>query len=119
MDVTTLRELFRNLEGFRAVYEDEGVDVIFDPDGFEWCLHDLEYLYRQLPILSLRQRQAIELYLVQNKREDEVAILMGTLPSNPVGMYATTGLQRLITMIEDGRFPRFRSDEIYDLKATG
>lgn len=112
--VTVLRELFRNLQAFHAVFESDGIDTIIGPDGTEWCLWDLEYLHKQLPVLPPRQRQAIELCLVQNIKESEAAVMMGVSPTNPVAMYATSGLTKLIAMIEAGAFPRFRYVEFIE-----
>lgn len=102
----------RNLQAFRAVYETNGVDTIRDLDGEEWNIFDLDYLYRVgLPLLPLRQRQAIELCLVQNMKEVDAAAAMGVSTTNPVAMYATSGLGKLVTMIEAGALPHFRSDD--------
>lgn len=109
--VGVLRELFRNLQAFRAVFESDGVDTIIGPDGVAWCLHDIEYLHRQLPLLPPRQRQAIELFLIQNVRESDAAVMMGVSRTNPIGTYATAGLTKLVAMIEDGSLPRFRMDD--------
>lgn len=111
MDVSTLREMFRNLQGFRVLYESEGIDTIQAPDGTEWNLWDLEYLYRQTDRLPPRQRQAIHLCLIENRLEEDVARIMGVSPTNPVAKYATSGLEKLIAMIHQGVFPRFRADE--------
>jgi hypothetical protein len=109
LTVTVLRELFRNLQAFHAVYENDGIDTLIGPDGTEWNLWDLEYLYRHgLRELPLRQRQAIELCLIRNVKESEAAVMMGVSPTNPVAMYATSGLTKLIGLIESGFFPRFR-----------
>lgn len=111
LDVATLRALFRNLQAFRACYEDEGIDAIIDPDGIEWSIHDLEYLYEQLPLLPARQHQAIELCFVQNMKESEAATTMGVSYTNPVSIYANNGLTKLIMMIHAGRFDRFKPAE--------
>jgi hypothetical protein len=116
LDVTTerievgiLRELFRHLHAFRAAYEDDGVEELVDPRGTSWNLFDLEYLYREgLPLLPERMWQAIELFLVRNIKESAVAVTMGISPTNPVAMYATRGLEKLVLLIEDGELPRFR-----------
>jgi hypothetical protein len=63
------------------------------------------------PCLPDRQRQAIELFLILNKPEDEVALSMGLAPTNPIGMYATAGLTRLLRMIDEGMLPRFHDDD--------
>lgn len=111
LSVSLLRELFRNLQAFQSVFESDGIDILIGPDGTEWCLHDLEYLYQQLPVLPPRQRQAIELCLVRNIKESDAAVMMGVSPTNPVSMYASSGLAKLIGMIRDGYFPRFRVED--------
>ena len=105
IEVGILRELFRHLHHFRALYESEGVEELCSPDGLVINLWDLERLYETLSQLPKRQHQAIELCLVQNYREWEAAEIMGVSRSNPVSMYATSGLQRLVEMIDRGELP--------------
>lgn len=62
------------------------------------------------PCLPLRQQQAIELFLVLNLPEAEAAVRMGLAPTNPVGMYATSGLTRLLKLMDEGYLPRFADD---------
>lgn len=108
--VAVLRELFRNLQAFRSLYESDGVDIITDPKGQTWSLWDLEYLIREgLPLLPVRQRQAILLCLVKNWREIDAAEAMGVSPTNPVSMYASSGIQKLLEMMDEGTLPRFKS----------
>lgn len=110
LTVDTLREILRNMQGFRALREDHGIDTIPCPDGEPVSIWDLEYLLDEgLPLLPTRQREAILLCLVQNYRERDAAVLMGVSVTNPVAMYASEGLKKLLAMIEDGRLPRFRS----------
>ncbi len=107
LDVQTLRELFRQLQAWHSIYESDQVDVITGPEGEQYCLWDLDYLYGQLHRLPRRQREAIELYLVQNMREADAAVAMGVSATNPIGIYATVGLGKIIDMIEAGELPRF------------
>jgi hypothetical protein len=103
--IQVLRNLFRHLHAFRALYETDGVSEITDPDGVRWSLWDLEELYRvavKTTMLPFRQRQAIELFLVLNLSEDTVATLMSIRASNPIGMYATSGLTRLLQEMDAG-----------------
>lgn len=103
--VQTLRQLFRHLHAFRAIYETDNVAEIRDPDGITWSLWDLEELYKiavKTDLLPMRQRQAIELFLVLNLPEDRVAELMGIKRSNPCGMYASSGLVRLLKEMDAG-----------------
>jgi len=103
--VETLRSFFRNLYAFRAVYETDGVSEITDPDGVTWSLWDLEELYRvavHTDLLPKRARQAIELFLVLNMKEADVAEQMNIKASNPIGMYATSGIVKLLAEIDRG-----------------
>jgi hypothetical protein len=108
LSVGVLRELFRNLQAWKSLFESEGIDVLCGPDGQEWCLWDVEYLYSQLDQLPRRQRQAIQLGLIENIKERDVAIIMGVSPTNPVFAYAASGIERLIELIYDGRLPQFK-----------
>lgn len=112
IQVNVLRELFRNLQAFRAFYEAEGQDTITGPDGRQYCLFDIEHLYAQVRVLSPRQRQAIELCLVGNVKEKEASRIMGVSETNPVMMYATNGLKRICQMIEEGAVPRYCEAEL-------
>lgn len=102
-----LRELFRQIQQWKSLYESEGIDCITAPSGEEISLWDLLYLYEQLPKLPRRQHQAIEMYLVQNMRETDAAVAMGLSPTNPIGIYATVGLGKLIAMIDNDELPRW------------
>ncbi len=111
LSVTILRELFRNLVQFRNLLEDTGQDVIVAPNGDEWCLHDLEYLLAEgVPLLPPRQAEAIQLCLIEQKKERVAAVIMGVSPTNPVAAYAADGLSNLIRIIERGELPRFRME---------
>jgi DNA-directed RNA polymerase specialized sigma24 family protein len=107
LDVATLRELFRQLQQWRSIYESDGVDVIHGPAGEEYCLWDVDYLESQLYRLPKRQREAIILYLINNMREADAAVAMGVSATNPIGIYATVGLQKLVDMIDRGDLSRF------------
>jgi hypothetical protein len=110
--ISELRELFRYLQDFRAVYETTGLEVIRTPYGNEWSLWDLEYLYQASQRhLTSRQKQAISLCLVHNMREKDAAAAMGVSLTNPVMMYATLGIRRLLDMITNGELELFRSSE--------
>ncbi|MFD8650687.1 RNA polymerase sigma factor [Streptomyces mirabilis] len=109
ISVRVLRELFRHLQAWNALYESEGKDTITGPDGTEYCIHDIVRLYdtaingrgeKGKHLLSPRQREAIQLFLIENKAEREVARIMGVSEDNPVASYATQGLVRLNELIE-------------------
>lgn len=108
LTVTLLRELFRNYQQWKSLYESEQLEVLTGPDGQEYSIWDLESLYAQIPTLPKRQYQAIELYLVQNMKEAEAAVRMGVSATNPIGIYASVGLQKLINMAEAGLVPGFK-----------
>lgn len=102
VDHRVLRELLRNLQLFEALFETEGIDTLFGPDGMQYCLFDIKKLYGLRIHLSQRQRQAVELFLYEDKREREVAEAMGVSPANPVAIYATQGLRRLVQIYDNG-----------------
>jgi hypothetical protein len=106
LTVDVLREAFRHIEAWRAIYETEGIDVIH-LNGQELCLWDLEYLLTKLDGLPKRQREAIDLFLVQNYKEKEAAVMMGVSEENPIGMYATSGLIKLVKWVNEGSLPRY------------
>lgn len=106
--ISELRALFKYLQDFRSVYEETGLEEILTPFGNTWSIWDLEYLYKQCDRLRIRQRQAITLCLVHGMREKDAAIAMGVSETNPVMMYATLGLRRLLDMVEAGELDRFR-----------
>lgn len=111
VEVAVLRELFRNLQSFQALREAENLTEITGPGGVVYSIFDIEYLYNCRIHLSLRQRQAIELFLYQNIRERDVAKIMGVAETNPIAIYATQGLTRLCEMIEAGALPNYHSPE--------
>lgn len=97
LTVAVLRELLRHLVEFRGAYEQDGTDTITGPDGERYSLWDIEALYCRRIELSPRQRQAIELCLVADLLERDVALRMGlTHGTQPVAMYATQGLAKLV-----------------------
>ncbi|MEU6362233.1 sigma-70 region 4 domain-containing protein [Streptomyces albidoflavus] len=111
--VRVLRELFRHLQAWNALYEIEGKDTLTGPDGTEYCIHDIVHLYNIATgrLLSPRQRQAIQMFLIENRPEREVARIMGVSENNPVASYATQGLVRLNALIEEGVIPGWQHEE--------
>jgi hypothetical protein len=109
--VTVLREVLRHYQDLRSAFEADGVDHVLCPDGSEWSLWDVDYLLEEgLPMLPEREQQSIRLCLIADMREEDVAIYMNIKPTNPVAMYATSGLKRLFRLIDDGWLPRFQPD---------
>lgn len=103
LTVGRLRTLFRGLHAWRAAAEDNGIDQI-TYDGHTYDLFDIEFIYDfSQANLSQRQAEAIHYFLVEGMREEDVAAnIMGLDPANPIGMYATNGMKRLIEMISKG-----------------
>lgn len=99
LSVAVLRELFRNYAHFKATYEDHGIDTVRFRE-IEITIWDMDSLYELLPRLPHRQHQAIELCLVQQYREKDAAVAMGVSETNPVAMYATSGLANLLAIVE-------------------
>ncbi len=108
LEVGVLRELFRHFQEWNSLYEAEGIDTLTGVNGDEYSLWDLKYLYENLHLLPKRQHQAIEMYLVQNMREADAAVAMGVAVTNPIGIYATVGLTKLIDMIDAGLLPKYK-----------
>lgn len=108
ISIKTLRSLFRGLQAFESFYESDGIDTVTDPDGNEWSLWDVRYLYSCRGRLSPRQSQAIELCLYENVKESDAALQMGIQDTSPVSIYANNGLKRLAAMIEGGLLVAFQ-----------
>lgn len=103
IDVGTLRELLRHLKAWRTLWEDTRTDLLPTPSGCWISLWDIEYMVEHgLPLLPARQAQAIRLCLIDGMKEKEAAVFMGVSETNPVAMYATTGLRKLIVMMDEG-----------------
>lgn len=79
------------------------------PPGVEYSIWDIEYLYQQAERLPHQQRRAITLCLIEGMRETDAAVAMGVSPTNPVAMYATSGIKKIISWIDSGELPRYRS----------
>lgn len=112
MDVTTLRNLIRNLQYFQALRETDNLTEVTLPGGRTYSIYDVEYLYGCRRLLSPRQQQAIELFLYQNIRERDVARMMGVAETNPIAIYAAQGLTRLCEMISKGELPGYRDESV-------
>lgn len=106
--VNRLREAFRNLQAWHALYESREVDeVITSSSGESWSIWDVDYLYSQRFRLPPQMRAAIEFFLYENMLEKDAAVRMGVSASNPVAMYATVGLTKLVAMARNGELPGF------------
>jgi hypothetical protein len=106
IDVDLLRELFRNLAQWRSIFTSDQVDQIHCPDGQTLALADVEYLYLvSQQVLPVRQRQAIRWCLVMNLSEQDAAEIMKIEDTNPVAMYATSGLETIVHMYQYGLLP--------------
>lgn len=102
VDHRVLRELFRHLQEFEALFQAEGIDSLTGPDGTVYSLFDLRRLYDMRVILLPRQRaRAIEMFLYEDMREQDAAVAMGLSPDTPVAIYATQGLKQLATAWTD------------------
>lgn len=99
----TLRNLLKTYGQFRVYYEEGEVeDTLIGPDGEEYSLWDLQRMIEVLvPKLPPRMAEAIDLFLVQGMREVDAAIAMGLSPTNPVAMYASEGLSKLVQWTND------------------
>lgn len=123
VDHRVLRELFRHLRQFEVLFETDGIDTITGPDGDSYCLFDIKRIYEARFFLSLRQSQAIAMFLVDDIRERDVATGLGVSEVNPVATYATQGLRRLSRMYETGILPgtegiEDEQDEVRDMSVA-
>ena len=108
--VGVLRELFRNLQAFRSFIEQGGSETLIW-EGHEYNYWDLARLYEHSQaFLPRRQREAIQLCLYENVLEKSAAVMMGVSPTNPVAMYATRGLEKLLEVFRAGEIPGLRID---------
>lgn len=101
--VTVHRELIRNLQHWRALYEaDEAPDVLTAGDDVEYCLWDVEKFYAARSSLPERQQMTIQMNLYEDRSEKDCAKAMGIGLNNPVAMYGTVGLTRLLAKAVSG-----------------
>jgi hypothetical protein len=111
LSVNLLRHLFRALLMFRAAHEDFGLDTVTGPGGEVWSIWDIEALYEASQnLLPPRQSQAIRFFLVEGMYEADAAERMGVSRSNPIGMYATDGLSRIVSLVEDRCIRGYQND---------
>lgn len=95
---------------FRATFEDSGLDSVRGPHGAVWTLWDIEALYEaSQEVLPAKQAQAIRLFLVEGLFEADAAERMGVSRTNPIGMYATDGLNRIVKLVEDRRIKGYQN----------
>lgn len=108
--VNTHRELIRNLQAWHSMFESLQVSdtLVSGVDGAEYSLWDIDYLYAQRARLPEQMCRAIELCLYENVLEKKAAVLMGVAESNPVAVYATVGLTRLLALALAGDLPGYR-----------
>lgn len=92
-----LEIILRHFREFRAIFEDTGNPEFHlpDPDGGVWILNvlDIDQGIRDLPP---RQRAALALCCIYNRKEVEVARIMGLKKRKSVGQYKQLALQKLI-----------------------
>lgn len=109
--VSVHRELIRNLQQWRALYEDMQVpDVLVAADARSYSLWDAERFYESRHVVPERMSQSIEWYLYENLKESDAALKMGISPANPVGIYATIGLTTMISKAISGELPGYQLD---------
>jgi hypothetical protein len=107
--VNVHRELIRNLQSWHSLYEAlEVPDILVASDGRSYSIWDIDLFYGQRSCLPHQMGRAIELCLYNNVLERNAAVLMGVAPSNPVAVYATVGLTRLLSQAYTGDLPGYR-----------
>lgn len=109
--VSVHRELIRNLQQWRSLYEAMLVpDILIAEDSRSYSLWDAEKFYGYRTVVPERMRQSIEWYLYENLKESDAALQMGIAPTNPVGTYATVGLTTMLSKALKGELPGYRLD---------
>lgn len=95
--VDSHRELIRNLQQWRALYENREIDdVLVASDGRSYSLWDAEKFYAHRVVLPERMQQSIQFCLYENMKERDAAVRMGIKPTCPVAIYSTVGLTHLL-----------------------
>lgn len=103
------RELVRNLQAWHSLFESqEAPEVLVASDGRSYSLWDVDCFYEQRVLLPEQMRRSMELCLYQNVLERDAAVLMGVAATNPVAVYATVGLTRLLSLAYNGELPNYR-----------
>jgi predicted DNA-binding protein (UPF0251 family) len=103
VDHRVLRELFRHLQEFEALFQTEGIDTVTGPDGTGYSVIDLRRLYEiRHRLLTPQRARAIEMFLYKDMREQDAALAMGLSRDTPVAIYATQGLKQLAAAWADG-----------------
>lgn len=97
------RELIRNLQHWRSLYEALEVDdVLVASDARSYSLWDVQVFYEQRAVVPPRMQQSIQYCLYENMKEKDAAVRMGISASNPVSEYATIGLTTMLSMASKG-----------------
>jgi hypothetical protein len=119
LTVELLREVLRNLASWRSINQSDGIDIITCPDGQELHIMDIEFVYRLTQqVLPIRQKQAIRLCLLNGLTEEEAAAIMKIDTQNPVAMYATSGLETVIHMINIEIAPSHAQQLAYEARSS-
>lgn len=116
------RGLIRNLQAWRSAFESQDAPEVIQeptPPGREWVLWDVERFFGYRGLLPQRMRDALDLFLYRGQFERQVAERMGISGTNPVGVYATVGLTKLLAMARDGRLPGCSFEFEVDLVPRG
>lgn len=91
------RELIRNLQHWRSLYEAMEVpDTLMASDARSYSLWDVGVFYEQRIVVPERMQQSIQYCLFENMIERDAAVRMGISESNPVSEYATIGLTNML-----------------------
>jgi hypothetical protein len=102
------RELIRNLQHWRSLYEAMEVDdVLVASDSRSYSLWDVQTFYEQRIVVPDRMQQSIQFCLFENMKEQDAAVRMGIAATNPVSVYATIGLTTMLAKASKGELPGY------------
>jgi hypothetical protein len=105
------RELIRNLQHWRALFEaDEVPDVLVASDSRSYSLWDVTRFYEHRVVVPERMQQSIQFCLYENMKEQDAAVRMGVKRSNPVSVYATIGLTNMLAKATTGELSGYTID---------
>jgi hypothetical protein len=109
-----LQNILKNFWEFRELYEQHGIEEIVVV-GVTVNIHDVLQGISDLPP---RQKEAVILMCLENRKEEEVARMMGfTRWSSQVGLYKRLGLTRICRKFWNNKF--YNGEVNRHLRSTG
>jgi hypothetical protein len=118
MSPETLRELLRNLQHWRGLFEDEGTSTLTAPDGEVFCLQDLQDLYDHRHALPSLQAQAVELCLYHDMLDEHVAPVL-EIPPEALLIYLAEAVRTMCALYHELYAPDISSSPALNFLDAG